>query len=116
MEELAARLEEGKDLKRKLIISDGVFSMDGDIAPVDEIAKLAKEYDALVMIDSAHAEGVLGSHGKGVIDHFNLPHDAVDIEVGTLSKAVGVVGGFISGSSILVEFLEQKGRPFLYFE
>ncbi|MCY3411479.1 MAG: glycine C-acetyltransferase [Candidatus Heimdallarchaeota archaeon] len=112
--DLAAKLEEGKELERKLIITDGVFSMDGDIAPVDEIAKVAQKHNALLMVDDAHGEGVLGSHGKGIASHFNLHNGEVDIEIGTLSKAVGVVGGFVSGSKTLVEYLEQKGRPFLF--
>lgn len=114
VEDLSSKLEEGKDLGRKLIITDGVFSMDGDIAPIDEIAKVASEYDALLMVDDAHGDGVLGKNGSGISSHFNLHEGEIDIEVGTLSKAVGVVGGFISGSSLLVEFLEQKARPFLF--
>ncbi len=113
-EDLSNKLREGKDLERKLIITDGVFSMDGDIAPVDEIVKIADEHDALVMVDDAHGEGVLGDHGRGIANHFGLHKGEIDIEVGTLSKAVGVVGGFISGSNTLIEFLEQKARPFLF--
>ncbi|OLS29166.1 MAG: putative pyridoxal phosphate-dependent acyltransferase [Candidatus Heimdallarchaeota archaeon LC_2] len=113
-EDLAVKLEEGKEHQRKLIISDGVFSMDGDIAPVDEIVKIAAEYDALVMIDDAHGEGVLGQNGRGIADHFGLHKGEIDIEIGTLSKAVGVVGGFVSGSKLLIEYLEQKARPFLF--
>lgn len=114
VEDLAVKLEEGKDHPRKLIISDGVFSMDGDIAPVDEIVQIASEYDALVMIDDAHGEGVLGQNGRGIANHFGLHKGEIDIEIGTLSKAVGVVGGFVSGSKLLVEYLEQKARPFLF--
>ena len=114
VEDLAKKLKEGKSHERKLIITDGVFSMDGDIAPVDEIAKLAQEHDALLMVDDAHGEGVLGDHGRGIASHFKLHKGEVDIEIGTLSKAVGVVGGFVSGSSTLVEYLEQKARPFLF--
>ncbi|MHA2029107.1 MAG: glycine C-acetyltransferase [Candidatus Kariarchaeaceae archaeon] len=114
VEDLAIKLDEGRDYDRKLIISDGVFSMDGDIAPVDEIVKVASEYNALVMIDDAHGEGVLGQNGKGIADHFGLHKGEIDVEIGTLSKAVGVVGGFISGSQILIEYLEQKARPFLF--
>lgn len=114
VEDLAIKLNEGKDHDRKLIISDGVFSMDGDIAPVDEIVKVASEYNALVMIDDAHGEGVLGQNGRGIGDHFGLHKGEIDIEIGTLSKAVGVVGGFVSGSKILIEYLEQKARPFLF--
>lgn len=114
IDDLTNKLNEGKEHQRKLIISDGVFSMDGDIAPVDEIVKVAAEYNALVMIDDAHGEGVLGQNGKGIADHFGLHKGEIDIEIGTLSKAVGVVGGFISGSELLIEFLEQKARPFLF--
>ncbi len=114
MEELEERLNEGKEHKRKLIITDGVFSMDGDIAELDEIAKLASEHEALLMVDDAHGEGVLGSHGRGIVDHFGLGHNDVDIDVGTLSKAMGVVGGYIAGSQLLKDYLEQKGRPFLF--
>ncbi len=101
------------DGRRKLIVSDGVFSMDGDIAPLPELVELSEKYDALLMIDDAHGEGVLGSHGRGISDHFGL-HGKVHIEVGTLSKAFGVVGGFVAGSRKLVEFLKQKARPFLF--
>ncbi|MDK2945697.1 glycine C-acetyltransferase [Geotoga petraea] len=103
--------EEGA--RRKLVITDGVFSMDGDIAPLDEIAKVSKKYNALVMVDDAHGEGVLGKNGRGIVDHFGL-HDDVDIEVGTLSKAFGVVGGFIAGKKVLIKYLKQKARPFLF--
>ncbi len=89
----------GIDANRILIATDGVFSMDGDIAPLPEIVKLAKEYNAMVLVDDAHGEGVLGSHGRGIVDHFEL-HGEVDIEVGTFSKAFGTVGGCIAGSEI----------------
>ncbi len=114
VEDLAIQLDKGKDLKRKLIITDGVFSMDGDIAPLDGIAKLATEYDALLMVDDAHGEGVLGDHGRGIVNHFKLNSDQVDIEIGTLSKALGVVGGYVAGKQVLRDFLEQKARPFLF--
>ncbi len=93
-----------------LIITDGVFSMDGDIAPLPEIVKLAKKYQALTMVDDAHGEGVLGN-GRGIVEHFNL-HGQVDIEVGTLSKAFGVIGGVIAGQKELIEYYKQKARPF----
>ena len=97
----------------KLIVTDGVFSMDGDLAPLPELAELGEKYGAMVMVDDAHGEGVLGDHGRGMVDHFNL-YGKVDIEMGTLSKAFGVVGGYISGSEELIEYLKQKARPFLF--
>ena len=96
-----------------LIITDGVFSMDGDIAPLPGIVKLAKKYGAVTMVDDAHGEGVLGTRGRGIVDHFKL-HGQVDIEVGTLSKALGVVGGCIAGSQKLIEYYKQKARPFSF--
>ena len=106
-------LEENKGIEKKLIVTDGVFSMDGDLAPLPEIVEAAEEYGAMVMVDDAHGEGVLGSHGRGIVDHFGL-HGRVDIEAGTMSKAFGVVGGYIAGSSELVEYLRQRARPFLF--
>ncbi|HOB54899.1 MAG TPA: glycine C-acetyltransferase [Defluviitoga tunisiensis] len=102
-----------ENFRRKLIITDGVFSMDGDIAPLPGIVNLAKKYEALVMVDDAHGEGVLGENGRGVADHFNLTEE-IDIEIGTLSKAFGVVGGFIAGKKVLIDYLKQKARPFLF--
>lgn len=99
--------------KHALIVTDGVFSMDGDIAPLDKIYEIANRYDILLMVDDAHGEGVLGRGGRGIVDHFNL-HGKVDIEVGTLSKAFGVVGGVVAGSPVVVEWLRQRGRPFLF--
>jgi len=99
--------------RRKIIITDGVFSMDGDIAPLPEIVALAKEFEAIVLVDDAHGEGVLGSHGRGIVDHYHL-HGEVDIEVGTLSKAFGVIGGFVAGKKPLIDYLKQKARPFLF--
>ncbi len=99
--------------KTILIITDGVFSMDGDIAPLPEIVNLAKQHNALTMVDDAHGEGVLGESGGGIVDHFHL-HGQVDIEVGTLSKALGVIGGCIAGSTKLIEFYKQKARPFAF--
>jgi glycine C-acetyltransferase len=110
---LAKSLEEYKDVPHKLIVTDGVFSMDGDLAPLPEIVELAEKYDALVMVDDAHGEGVLGDHGRGIVDHFGL-HGRVDIEVGTLSKAFGVMGGYVAGKKEIVEYLRQRGRPFLF--
>jgi len=99
--------------RRLLIITDGVFSMEGDIAPLPEIVEIAEIFGAITMVDDAHGEGVLGRGGRGIVDHFNL-HGKVDIEVGTLSKAFGVVGGYIAGSKGLTDYLAQKGRPFLF--
>jgi len=110
---LAEKLEAHKDIEKKLIITDGVFSMDGDLAPLPAIVELAEKYDAMVMVDDAHGEGVLGSHGRGIVDHFGL-HGRVDIECGTMSKAFGVMGGYIAGSAKLVEYLRQRARPFLF--
>ena len=99
--------------RRALIVTDGVFSMDGDIAPLDQLYEIANAYDILLMVDDAHGEGVLGKSGRGIVDHFNL-HGKVDIEVGTFSKAFGVVGGVVSGNAEIVEWLTQRGRPFLF--
>lgn len=99
--------------RRALIITDGVFSMDGDIAPLDKIYEIARAEDILLMVDDAHGEGVLGRGGRGIVDHFNL-HGKVDVEVGTLSKAFGVVGGVAAGNAAIVEWLRQRGRPFLF--
>lgn len=99
--------------RRALIVTDGVFSMDGDIAPLDRLYEIANAYDILLMVDDAHGEGVLGKGGRGIVDHFNL-HGKVDIEVGTFSKAFGVVGGVVSGNADVVEWLTQRGRPFLF--
>lgn len=96
-----------------LIVTDGVFSMDGDLAPLPEIVDLAKRYGALTMVDDAHGEGVLGEGGRGIVDHFGL-HGQVDIEVGTLSKAFSVMGGFITGKKILIDFYKQKARQFMF--
>ncbi len=111
--DLEAKLKEHASARRKLIITDGVFSMDGDIAPMDEIVKVAEKYDALTMIDDAHGEGVLGEGGRGIVDHFGL-HGRVDIEIGTLSKAFGVVGGYAAGNAKIIEYLRQRARPFLF--
>jgi len=98
---------------RKLIVTDGVFSMDGDLADLAGVARLAREYGCISMVDDAHGEGVLGSNGRGIVDHFDL-HGQVDVEVGTLSKAFGCVGGFVAGSTRLIDLLKQRGRPFLF--
>jgi len=101
-----------KDAK-KLVITDGVFSMDGDIAPLDKLYEVTSKYDAMLMVDDAHGEGVLGENGRGIVDHFKL-HGKVDIEVGTMSKAFGVVGGIVAGKREIIEWLSQRGRPFLF--
>jgi glycine C-acetyltransferase len=99
--------------RRAIIITDGVFSMDGDVAPLDKIYAVANKYDILLMVDDAHGEGVLGKGGRGIVDAFGL-HGKVDVEVGTLSKAFGVVGGVVAGSKVIIEWLSQRGRPFLF--
>ena len=98
---------------RKLLITDGVFSMDGDIAPLPALCDLAEKYGAIMMVDDAHASGVLGKNGRGTIDHFGM-HGRVDIQVGTLSKAIGALGGYVCGTRDLIEFLYHRGRPFLF--
>jgi glycine C-acetyltransferase len=97
----------------KLVITDGVFSMDGDIGAVDKLATLAEKYGAIMMVDDAHASGVLGRNGRGSIDHFNV-HGRVDVQVGTLSKAIGALGGYVCGSRDLIDFLYHRARPFLF--
>jgi glycine C-acetyltransferase len=96
-----------------MIITDGVFSMDGDIAPLDIICEIAEEHGLILMVDDAHGEGVLGRGGRGIVDHFNL-HGRVHVEVGTLSKAFGVVGGLVAGKRSIIDWLRQRGRPFLF--
>jgi len=98
---------------RKLLISDGVFSMDGDICPLTDLVEAAERYGAIMMIDDAHSSGVLGRNGRGTVDHFGL-HGRVDIQVGTLSKAIGVLGGYVCGTRNLIEFLYHRARPFLF--
>jgi glycine C-acetyltransferase len=99
--------------EKAMIITDGVFSMDGDIAPLDKLYEIAEAHDIILMVDDAHGEGVLGKGGRGIVDHFNL-HGKVDIEIGTFSKAFGVVGGVVSGNAVIIEWLKQRGRPFLF--
>jgi glycine C-acetyltransferase len=105
--------EEREKYPRVLVITDGVFSMDGDIAPLDKIYEVTQRYNAILMVDDAHGEGVMGTGGRGIVDHFHL-HGKVDVEIGTLSKAFGVVGGVVAGSPLVVEWLRQRGRPFLF--
>jgi glycine C-acetyltransferase len=99
--------------RRALMITDGVFSMDGDYAPLDKLVEVSKKYDIMTMVDDAHGEGVLGDGGRGIVDHFKL-HGQVDVEVGTFSKAFGVVGGVVAGNAKIIEWLRQRGRPFLF--
>jgi len=98
---------------KKLLITDGVFSMDGDIAPLPALVELGERYGAILMVDDAHSSGVLGKDGRGTVDHFNL-HGRVDIQVGTLSKAIGSLGGYVCGSRKLIDFLYHRARPFLF--
>jgi len=99
--------------QRKLLITDGVFSMDGDVGAVPELCAVAEEYGCIMMVDDAHASGVFGRNGRGTIDHFGV-HGRVDIQVGTLSKAIGALGGYVAGSQPLIEFLYHRARPFLF--
>ena len=99
--------------RHAIIITDGVFSMDGDIAPLDKLYEVAQEHQILLMVDDAHGEGVLGTGGRGIVDHFHL-HGKVDVEIGTMSKAFGVVGGVVAGNPIIIDWLRQRGRPFLF--
>jgi glycine C-acetyltransferase len=101
------------DFDKAIVITDGVFSMDGDVAPLDKIFDVSKDFRAMLMVDDAHGEGVLGEGGRGIVDHFGL-HGKVDVEIGTLSKAFGVVGGVVAGNPLVVEWLRQRGRPFLF--
>jgi glycine C-acetyltransferase len=105
--------EHRKEGKRSLIVTDGVFSMDGDIAPVKEIQELKDKYDTMFYVDDAHGEGVLGKNGRGIVDHFGL-QGKVEIEMGTFSKALGSMGGFVAGSQKLIDLLKQRARPFLF--
>jgi glycine C-acetyltransferase len=98
---------------KKLLITDGVFSMDGDIGPLPALCELAEKYGAIMMVDDAHASGVLGRNGRGTIDHFKM-HGRVDIQVGTLSKAIGALGGYVCGTHDLIDFLYHRARPFLF--
>jgi glycine C-acetyltransferase len=113
MDDLERALKESQNYRKRLIVTDGVFSMDGNIAPLPDIVELAEKYDALVMVDDAHASGVLGENGRGTVNHFGLD-GRVHIQVGTLSKAVGVLGGYIASSQTLIDYLIHKGRPFLF--
>lgn len=114
-DDLRRQIEAHKDdgYPRALIITDGVFSMDGDVAPLDKLYEIAETYDYLLMVDDAHGEGVLGKGGRGIVDEFDL-HGKVDVEIGTMSKAFGVMGGVAAGKKIIVDWLRQRGRPFLF--
>ena len=105
--------EHASNYRRALIVTDGVFSMDGDVAPLPALYEVAKKYDIMFMVDDAHGEGVLGKGGRGIVDHFNL-HGKIDVEVGTMSKAFGVMGGMVAGKKEIIEWLKQRGRPFLF--
>ncbi|MRR29795.1 glycine C-acetyltransferase [bacterium] len=99
--------------RRALCVTDGVFSMDGDLAPLDKIYEITSQHDVMLMVDDAHGEGVVGRGGRGIVDHFGL-HGKVDVEVGTFSKAFGVMGGVIAGNSAIIDWMRQRGRPFLF--
>ncbi|MCP4139830.1 MAG: glycine C-acetyltransferase [Chloroflexi bacterium] len=101
------------EYNRGLVVTDGVFSMDGDVAPLDKLYEVTQKYDVLFMVDDAHGEGVLGTGGRGIVDHFGL-HGKVDVEIGTMSKAFGVVGGIVAGKQVIIDWLKQRGRPFLF--
>lgn len=114
VQDLKRALDENRrKFERALVVTDGVFSMDGDVAPLDEIYAVTQGYDVVLMVDDAHGEGVLGKGGRGIVDHYGL-HGKVDVEIGTLSKAFGVMGGIVSGDPLIVEWLRQRGRPFLF--
>lgn len=105
--------EERGKYRRALMVTDGVFSMDGDLAPLDKLYEAVQDYDVITMVDDAHGEGVVGRGGRGIVDHFGL-HGKFDIEVGTMSKAFGVMGGVVAGKQEIVDWLKQRGRPFLF--
>jgi glycine C-acetyltransferase len=113
IDDLRKKIAETSEYGRRLIISDGVFSMDGDIAPLPALYDVAKEHDILLMVDDAHGEGVLGHGGRGIVDHFGL-HGKIDVEVGTMSKAFGVMGGIVAGKQVIIDWLRQRARPFLF--
>ncbi len=112
--DLEAKIQEHlPQYRRGLMVTDGVFSMDGDIAPLDSLYAVCERYDVLTMVDDAHGEGVVGRGGRGIVDHFGL-HGKFDVEIGTFSKAFGVVGGIIAGKKLIVDYIRQKARPFLF--
>jgi glycine C-acetyltransferase len=108
-----AVLQELPASQRKLLITDGVFSMDGDLGPLPALCDLAEEFGAIMMVDDAHASGVFGRNGRGTVDHFGM-HGRVDVQVGTLSKAIGALGGYVAGRRHLIEYLRQRARPFMF--
>lgn len=113
VDDLNRKIAETTEYGRRLIVTDGVFSMDGDVAPLDKICAVAEEHGIILMVDDAHGEGVLGHGGRGIVDHFEL-HGRVHVEVGTLSKAFGAVGGLVAGKQSIIDWLRQRGRPFLF--
>ena len=113
LNQLESLLQRSSSYRRRLVITDSLFSMDGDIAPLPDVVALAKRYDAILMIDDAHAMGVFGENGTGLVEHYNLEGE-IDIIMGSLSKAIGGIGGFIAGSKDLIEFLKNKARSFIY--
>jgi glycine C-acetyltransferase len=113
MDDLRQQIEGTSGYRRGMIITDGVFSMDGDIAPLDAICAIAEAHGLILMVDDAHGVGVLGQGGRGIVDHFGL-HGRVDVEIGTLSKAFGAVGGLVAGKRSIIDWLRQRGRPFLF--
>ena len=113
MEDLERVLKEVQNYRRRLVVTDGVFSMDGDIAPLPDVARLARQYGAISYVDDAHASGVLGKHGQGSVHYWNIPGQ-VDVQVGTLSKAVGSLGGYVASTRALIDLLINRGRPFLF--
>lgn len=112
-DDLRRVIAEYAPFEKALLVTDGVFSMDGDLAPLDKLADVAEEHNLIFMVDDAHGEGVMGYGGRGIVDHFKV-HGRVDVEIGTLSKAFGVVGGYVAGKKIIVDWLRQRGRPFLF--
>jgi len=113
MDDLERHLEKHRSKRVKLVVTDGVFSMDGDVAPLRQIAGLAEAHGALVMVDDAHASGVLGANGRGTVNHFGL-EGRVDLQIGTLSKAIGVLGGYVASTQVVRDFLIHRARPFLF--
>jgi glycine C-acetyltransferase len=113
MDDLEKALKETQEKRVRLVVTDGVFSMDGDIAPLKDITELAEKYDALVMVDDAHASGVLGKNGRGSVSHWGID-GRVHIQIGTLSKAIGSVGGYVAGAQVLRDYLIHVARPFLF--